>query len=700
MNIVRPGRYRTLFALVASGLLALMLWHRRSHNDGQQEPARSGYTESLAPPAPRAAEGPTAPRGQPAIHGTVIGEAGAGARASIMAVKAGMLSADAPRFLTESGADGRFVLTGVEPGRYEVWAWSAEGHGASTSCEVVHGPTSVELRLEQSGAQAHGTVRDGAGGTVAAAELRVVHVNAGLDRAVAFAKSDADGRYRLRLPQGNYLARVSASGYALTQGVLQVGKEGAEQDFTLSPAAAIAGRVVREGGAPAPGTTLTLRPARLDTIQAQWPRIFQAHRDGTFSARAVPPGSYLLIAETDGESATFGPFQLEAGEERSELELTLAGRQRLRVEVIADRGLPITGVTIEVKQDQAGVPSRNVSIRSDPQGVAEARGLFPGHSTVVVADHPDYEQRVEPLGALAPQAESRVVQLILRRAARLTGRVLSGAGEPVAEARVSVDVSGSPGGAYASTLSDEKGEFALRVALGAEAGSRYVVEARHPEKGLVRLEVADTARALTLNLSAGLYVDGVVRDERGAAVPFARVSASQVEPRTRGSEALDIADAEGVFRIGPFDPAVVKVELQGAVIIAPSSRARARVDLRSGRGDRVNLVAPARQSRVSGRVLDEHGEPMVGVMVLLAPERFGTAARTEGTPALTDGRGAFDCEGLHAGPHRVFVEALGYDSIERAVVAPGVLEIRMETSSTALARVPAPPSAPEADVED
>jgi len=246
-------------------------------------------------------------------------------------------------------------------------------------------------------------------------------------------------------------------------------------------------------------------------------------------------------------------------------------------------------------------------------------------------------------------------------------------------------------------LSDDKGNFTMRIARSGAAGSRYVLEARHAGKGLARLEVADGAPPVTLTLAAGLYLDGAVRDERGAAVPFARVFARQVEPRTRGSDALDVADAEGQFHVGPFEPGVVSVELQGAVVAAPSSRARAKVNLGSGRADSVNLIAPLRQSRVSGRVLDEHGQPMVGVTVLLAPERFGAASRMEGTPALTDARGAFDCEGLYAGPHHVFVEAPGYASTEHPVVAPGSLDVRLEPSGTALARAAASPTAPGTD---
>lgn len=689
----------TLCALLAVSLLALVASFRPSHDGGRREP-NALPAVSVALPEPTERRAPASNAVPAEIRGIVLGSTGAGARASILAVKSGAPPSEAPRWAADSGADGRFVIAGVEPGHYEIWAWSTEGYGASGSCEVGRGPVSVELRLEESGAPTHGIVRDTAGGTVASAELRVMHVNAGLDRAVALARSDANGRYRLRLPPGNYLVRVSASGYALTQGVLGVGRQGAEQDFSLDPAAAISGRVVRDGGKAATDITVTLRPARLDTIQAQWPRAVPAQRDGAFGARDVPPGSYLLVAETHDESATFGPFQLDAGEERTGIELTLAAGQGLRVEVVTEGGSPIDGATVEVRQDRAGVPSRSVSARSDAHGVAEPGGLFSGDSTVLVVNHPDYEQRIEPVGVLSAQAEPRVSRVTLRRAARLVGRVLSATGKPVQGARVAVAAPSSAGGAYASTLSDEKGEFALRVGLGTEDGGRLVLEARHADEGVARLEVSDWARPFTLELSPGLYVNGAVRDEHGAAVPFARVAATQIEPRARGSEALDVADAEGVFHVGPFEPGLVSVELQGAVLAAPTSRARARVDLRSGRSGSVNLIAPVRQSRVRGRVLDEHEQPVAGATVLVSPERLGFASRTEGTPALTDARGAFDCEGLYAGPHRVFVEVLGYAPVERPVASPGTVDIALEPSSTAVAKAALSPAAPQPDQDD
>jgi len=690
-------RLVTLGLLLALSLLAASIWYRRSSTPGLEPPP------SLAPAVWRPSNSRVVESGarvQPVMRGIVLTTAGAPARASVMAVRADLLSADAPRWLSESGADGRFVLTELPPGHYEVWAWAADGYGTSTSCDVASDTTEVELRLEPSGAPTHGIVRDAAGGTVASAELRVMHVNAGLDRPVALARSDTEGRYRLRLPPGNYLARVSASGYALTQRVLQVGRQGAEQDFVLNPAAAVTGRVVRQGGAVAPNVSLTLRPARLDTLQAQFPRAFSAQRDGTFSVRDVPPGNYLLVAETGHESATFGPFQLNAGEEKSDVDLMLAEGQKVRVEVVADAGQPVNGATIEVKQDRAGVPSRNVSAQSDAHGVAEVSGLFVGHSTLVLIDHADFEQHIEPLAASIAQDEARIVRVTLRRATRLAGRVLSPSGLPVAGARVSVQ-SGRPGGAYTSGASDEKGEFALRVGVDTNAAASYLIEARHPAHGLARLVLSSAAQPLILSLSPGLYVDGAVRDERGAAVPFARVSAMQIEPRVAASQALDIADAEGAFHIGPFETGIVRVELQGAIVAAPSSRATAQVDLRSGQSGTATLIAPARLAKVSGRVLDEHGEPLVGVTVLVAPERFGAAARTEGNPAVTDASGAFECEGLSSGPHRVFVEALGYASVERPIVAPGALEIRLDPSSAMLGRATsssaAAASAQEAD---
>jgi hypothetical protein len=666
-----------LIALATVAALTVWLWRsdtsvRRAAVRPERSVSAVGRGREVAPQS----------QAESKIVGLVKNQAGAAVRASILAVRAGALSADAPRLLAETEADGRFSLSAVEQGRYEVWAWSADGNGAMTSCEVAGGVTSVELRLEETGVLAQGTVRDVAGGTVSSAEIRVMHPNAGLDRAVALAKSDAAGHYRSKLPPGNYLARVSASGYALTQAVLQVGKQGMKQDFVLSPAAAIAGRVVHADGSRVRSAALTLRPARLDTIQAHWPRTFKPNPSGAFSERDVAPGSYVLYAEEDGASAAFGPFDLEAGEERSGLKLVLSPGQTLRVELVSDRGVPIEGATVEAKQTESGIPSRNVSAQSDGRGIAEVKGLHAGHATVLVANHREYEQRVEPVEPLAPSAEPKIVRLTLRSAARLTGHVLSASGTKVPGARVSLDTQQNPGMAYASTSSDASGAFELRVGLDAGSSPSFAIQARHAEHGLTRFTVTDPTRPVTLTLSTGLYVNGAVRDERGAPVPFARVSASQIEPLVQGSERVEIADAEGSFRIGPFEPGLVRVELRGAALSAPSSRARVQVRLSDGRNESVNLIAPPRESNVSGRVLDPHGEPLPGVTLLVAPERFGTAARTDGVPAVTDAQGSFLYEGLGAGPHRVFVEALGYAAAESVVTAPGSVEIRLGRTDT------------------
>ena len=123
------------------------------------------------------------------------------------------------------------------------------------------------------------------------------------------------------------------------------------------------------------------------------------------------------------------------------------------------------------------------------------------------------------------------------------------------------------------------------------------------------------------------------------------------------------------------------MELRGAALSEPSSRARAQVQLRDGRDGSVSLIAPPRESKVSGRVLDPQGEPLPGVTLLVAPERFGVALRTEGTPTVTDAQGSFVCEGLGAGPHRLFVDAPGYATAERGLTAPGTAEIRLERGS-------------------
>src|SRR3954471_1977337 len=100
-NLPGSREYQAFFVVFAACLLGFVGWLLRSHGEGKNEPVSSGRVESQALD-PREAVAPAARVG-PTIDGTVTSAAGAAARASIMAVKAGALSMEAPRWLTESG---------------------------------------------------------------------------------------------------------------------------------------------------------------------------------------------------------------------------------------------------------------------------------------------------------------------------------------------------------------------------------------------------------------------------------------------------------------------------------------------------------------------------------------------------------------------------------------------------------------------
>jgi Carboxypeptidase regulatory-like domain len=184
-------------------------------------------------------------------------------------------------------------------------------------------------------------------------------------------------------------------------------------------------------------------------------------------------------------------------------------------------------------------------------------------------------------------------------------------------------------------------------------------------------------------LSAGRFVEGIVRDEQDTPVPYTKVLCRREGRDAMGSHVLAVADASGAFRVGPLAPGTIVLRVQGpAAVPPPRSNPEAfgpqRTELPADRDlQNVVLRAPSRGARLEGRVVDEHGQPVDGATVLAAPEQFGLANPSDGSPAMTSIDGTFVIERLASGPHRVFVEAAGYAQAATSTSAPGKLELRL-----------------------
>lgn len=124
------------------------------------------------------------------------------------------------------------------------------------------------------------------------------------------AVTGADGRYRLKVPAGDYQLNAKLASYPLWEGEAEVTVEQggcADFDLSMGSGSTISGRVLDAGGKPVPGAQAGLiawrdRAWDATTLRSS-PAIYVASaapEDGRFRFADVPLGEYLLVFNPDG----------------------------------------------------------------------------------------------------------------------------------------------------------------------------------------------------------------------------------------------------------------------------------------------------------------------------------------------------------------------------------------------------------------
>jgi len=255
----------------------------------------------------------------------------------------------------------------------------------------------------------------------------------------------------------------------------------------------------------------------------------------------------------------------------------------------------------------------------------------------------------------APDATLDVHLRLARGAGEVRGRVVRfGSDEPVPEAWVRIGES-APRGEWrdneevwgALVCSDAAGEF---LAVGLRPG-RHTVLARAEGFGGERGEVevsSDSVAELTLALPPEAVLEGTVSDTLGNPLAGQRV---RVGPEDGPFTASTTSGADGSFRVGSLAIAqhVAWVEERG------SGAARHEFVALPGRTETWNALLTA-GLEVTGRVLDERGEPRAGWMVRIEDETFvAVDADNAFTPTAADG--SFRFRNVRERPHMVTVSA-------------------------------------------
>lgn len=542
-----------------------------------------------------------------------------------------------------TGLDGRFVVEGLDPGRYRVRVVGtgllpAEVRFVPVPSDATRIIVSRQIAIEgvvTDGGKPAPNVTVGVRGDAIGGELDI--------------KSDAAGKFAFaNLPEGRY--QVFAWHGALAARAVRVGRLGAGPfapvELRLEPATIVVGRVIDREEGTGIIAAIELRPSGDD----QAPRYARSGGDGTFKIEGVPTGTWIADAFSPGYVSP-GGVEIAAGRGIPELALTRGAT--IEGKVVDAEGKPIAGA--EVRALTGGANPVEVSAAVDQDRLRRFSGHMAAPS-VAAAAPAGADPALIPRGELGvmvgpiPPLPPPGAQIAL--AATVDPVVAGMAGEPaplaVDPARGSIWITGADGAYRIRGLA--RGKVAV---LAAAAG---YAEGRSKERDL---DLGQTLTKVDVVLSPGTYLVGKVTDQHGVPVIGAQVTA---KPEL-GAPLDTFSDEAGAYRLGPLTG---KLELRATAY--GHGDANRGLDLAPVKGataaeQKEDLVLSVADAILAGVLDDTSGTPVAAATI----EIIGGSA--DGRHAVVGTDGAFTIEQLPAGALKIRIRHPDYPQHDFDVTA-------------------------------
>ncbi len=649
--------------VVILAVVVLVARGRRPRDPGSApEPTGSGAAPISAPGGPSLPGAPTSGvrltgfvidgAGLPVVGAEVSAEIekGAAERAPAPAASdAGVPAIDAgsaaPKIAVAAatGIDGRFVVEGLDPGRYRV---RVIGTGLlPAEVRFVPVPSDATRIIVSRQVAIEGVVTDG--GKPAA------NVNVGV-RGDAIGgeldvKSDAAGAFSFaNLPEGRY--QLFAWRGALAARAVRAGRLGAGPfapvELRLEPASIVIGRVIDREEGTGIVAAIELRPSGDD----QAPRYARSGDDGVFKIEGVPDGTWIADAFAPGYLSP-GGVELQAGRGIPELALTRGATVEGRV--VDAEGKPIAGAEVRVLTGGANPVEASAAVDQDrlrrfSGRMAAPSAIAPGATAADPALIPRGELGVTvgPIPPLPPPGAQIALPAVVDPIA------VGMAGEPaplvVDPAHASLWTTGTDGVYRIRGLA--RGKVSV---LASAAG---YAEGRSKERDL---DVGQTLTKVDVVLSPGTFLIGKVTDQHGVPVIGAQVTA---KPEV-GAPLDAFTDEAGGYRLGPVSG---KLELHATAY--GHGEANRALDLAPVKGTTAaeqteDLVLSVADAILAGVLDDASGAPVAAATI----EVIGGSA--DGRRAVVGTDGAFSIDALPAGALKIRIRHPDYPEHDFDVVA-------------------------------
>lgn len=398
---------------------------------------------------------------------------------------------------------------------------------------------------------------------------------------------------------------------------------------------------------------------------------------GRFLLEGLPFGNQRLVADHPRYART--RRDISSGSDGVELRLhpygTIAGR------VDDEHGEPLRALRVRLLGAGQEAP---LWTETDAEGRFRFDRLHSGEQRIGVTA-PSFGHGLLARYDLAPGESLEDVELVVTTGGEAFGQVVDPSGNPVAGATVEVEASADshPDERFAVTTGPD-GNFVVEPLL---VGCAYDFEISHPRLGTEkRTDRTATREPLDLGvvtIGAGLRVEGVVLDEHGLPIPFARVELSEaidegligmfINRQSLGipGQHRDDTDDQGRYTITNVKPGAYELSVTAHGYVGHTQKP---LDIHEGMDPTLDPITLATGAMLDGILVDPTGRPVAGgrVRATRTFPKLGEQRTTTGP----DGR--FVLRGLEPGRYEVTGTADGWSPSEARKIAAGEDGVTLE----------------------
>jgi len=588
----------------------------------------------------------------------------AGALVEARRDSASIMLAETGARLATAGPDGRFRVTGLRPGAYELDAIAVNRRSNSATIVglgVAEQVADVEILVGTSPV-VRGTVVDETGAPMPGARVLAMSRGAGDE-----ARADAQGAFVLAgLRPGSYVLFANTAEH-IGAGRTPVEVRDADIDGVIVKVQR--GAVIKGHVEPRQVADVRFQPSMRGRVDGPMRLLAPTTTgpDGEFAIGPTAAGAGMLSAR--GASGEQGSLAIEVTNGMPEVVLALTPGAAIAGRVLDGKGKPAAGVAVMAAPTAGeqhtmivnGVITSGIQALTDATGAYEIRGLAAGTYSLSALERgrPLPVRGKAPKVTLGAAARKTGVDFTVERPdGVIRGVVLGPDGAPLADAWVSVDqdlqsmvermlADREPGegsmmmrvemaddgdretSAFPPALTDAEGRFEIR---GLPAASYEVVAEAQAGKLRGRLPGVQPDATVTVRAAGVTTLSGTVTGPSGPTALFT----VELDGPTRTQRTF----TNGTFSLGRVDPGSYTVR-----VTSSDGNAEAKVEVSPGAPATVAIALVA-NATVVGTVVDAAEKPMANVPVIVVDDTGGPGLRIamEGPPPTTGPDGRFRVE--------------------------------------------------------